>query len=71
VASVEGALAICRASVPSVIVCNESSAQQVREGLRPRVIPMIMLDIRPVAPAELIRRIRVAVRGPSESAVSE
>lgn len=63
VASVDGALAICRGMAPSVIVCNEDDESRVREGLRPLVIPILVTDTAPEALDELVERIRLAVRG--------
>jgi hypothetical protein len=63
VESIEGALAICRALAPTVIVCHEAEAWRLREGLLPLVIPMVTTTARPEPDHELIERIRVAIRG--------
>src|SRR5215471_6839387 len=63
VASVDGALAICRALAPSVIVCNEIDEDQIRGGLYPLIVPIVTMDGEPVEIGPLIERIRYAIRG--------
>jgi hypothetical protein len=62
VATVESALSICRGLAPSVIVCNEGDQTRVRDGLLPRVIPIVAADVGPDALDHLVDRIRDAVR---------
>lgn len=61
--SIEGALAICRGLMPAVIVCPESDADQLREGLRPLIVP-IVATAADSEPHDLIESIRLAIRGP-------
>jgi CheY-like chemotaxis protein len=63
VASVDGALAICRALAPSVIVCNESDESQIRGGLYPLIVPIVVINGEPIDIVPLVERIRHAIRG--------
>jgi CheY-like chemotaxis protein len=57
VVSVEAALTVSRTLLPTVIVCDQSSVDRLREGVR---IPVVPTD--PDSTGELIERIRHAIR---------
>lgn len=65
VVSVEGALAICRVLMPSVIVCDETDEGRVRAGLLPLAVPIVLTKTHEAELEQLVERIRKAIRGPS------
>ena len=61
VESVDGALAICRGLLPSVIVCDDGDVQRVAQGLHPRVVPVVASRVDDEVTGDLIHRIRLAL----------
>ena len=61
VASVNGALAVCRGLMPAVIVCDAADVARLREGLGPLIVPIVPSTPDEGAPGGLIERIRRAL----------
>ena len=61
VESIDGALAICRGLLPSVIVCDDADVQRVSQGLHPLVVPVVANRMDDESTGDLINRIRHAL----------
>ena len=66
VESIDGALAICRGLLPSVIVCDDADVRPLSQGLHPLSVPVVAHRDDDEATGDLVNRIRLALGGAAD-----